>query len=167
MFSDFSISPAFFDFICNLVPEGSTMLELGSGTMTEEFCKRYTVYSVEHDPNWVGKYSSNYIYAPLKEHKIIRGYTGGFWYDPDILRKELPKKYDFLLIDGPPTPNRSGIVKYLNLFYTDCPIAIDDIHRGIERKMAHSIAARIKRPYTIYNSWQKPFGIFHAHTVTT
>ena len=77
-----------------MTPKNSTILELGSGTGTIELVKHYTVYSIEHQKQWVGEASrSNYIYAPLKT------YGGVFnWYDNHYLNN-LPKDYDLLLID--------------------------------------------------------------------
>ncbi|MEE3090119.1 MAG: hypothetical protein VX306_02515, partial [Candidatus Thermoplasmatota archaeon] len=37
-----------------LVPQGSTVLELGSGDGTAALVERYTVYSVEDEEAWVG-----------------------------------------------------------------------------------------------------------------
>ena len=73
------------------VNKDSTILELGSGHSTKQFSEFCNVVSVEQNQNWVGKYKSTYIHAP-----IVNG-----WYDINVLKKGLPKKYDVLVIDGP------------------------------------------------------------------
>ena len=41
--------------------------------------KYYSVFSIEHDQSWIGKYNTHYIYAPIKNG----------WYDIEILKREL------------------------------------------------------------------------------
>ena len=81
-----------FRFLGRCLPKGSTILELGSGEGTAVLAKDYTVYSVEHNPEYLGRHDTHYIHAPL-----ING-----WYDPEAVRAGLPDHYDCLIVDGPP-----------------------------------------------------------------
>lgn len=92
-FGGWTISKQLFDWLVKALPEGSTILELGSGAGTAQLAKHFRMISVEHKRKFVGRYDSKYIYAP-----IVDG-----WYDAKIIAKQLgkPAKYDLLLVDGP------------------------------------------------------------------
>ncbi len=108
-FGSWSIDKELFDFILSVLPEGKTMLELGSGWASQKLSEHYTVYSIEHNEKWVGKYNTHYIYAPIKNG----------WYDTSIISKEAPKDYDLILIDGPTGDiGRGGFYTNLDLFNT-------------------------------------------------
>jgi hypothetical protein len=168
MLGGWSISYNLFDEITRILPDGSTILELGSGSGTEELVKYYKVYSVEDNADFVGRYHQNYIHAPLKLYKPLKHYSeekfGGsgknIWYDSQALQKGLSGiDYDLLLIDGPMS-TRAGIVKYFNLFKHDVPVILDDMNRNLERKIIQDLSAKLKRPYTVYDCWeQKAFGV--------
>lgn len=134
------------DKIEQIYPEG-TILELGSGAGTEYLAKKYTMYSIEHNYDYIGKYDSTYIYAP-----IING-----WYDTDFLRY-LPD-YGLLLIDGPPSTIRHNIrmdfMKHFELFNMDAIIVIDDVHRPTEFHLASAIELMTDRPKMIYGDKKK------------
>ncbi len=87
--SAWSMCEKLYNYMLQILPEGSTMVELGSGWASEQFSKHYEVYSVEHNEEWVGKYDTHYIYAP-----IIDG-----WYSIDALKENLPQKYDLIFDD--------------------------------------------------------------------
>ena len=87
--NDFAISEEMYAWLEENLPEGSTILEFGSGTGTIELTKRYTVYSVEQSKEFVGVAPlSTYIHAPLKDG----------WYDIskywDRLNLEVPMIFD-------------------------------------------------------------------------
>ena len=140
-----------FEWIRANIPEGKTILEFGSGHGTVKLMEHYTVFSVEHNPHWMGL-GGNYIYAPLKK------YDGYIWYDTDMLQN-LPE-YDFILVDGP-TANtgRYGFVYNAQLFDMSVPIALDDTHRDEESRMVKEIAAKHKKTATEYKSADKRFTI--------
>jgi len=146
-----SISKELFNHIRKILPEGSTMLELGSGWASGELSKFYTLYSVEHEEIWLDQYETNYIYAPIKNR----------WYDPEILAKSLPLDYDLILIDGPPGPiGRYGFFTYLHLFKTDLIIIFDDINRKAEYKLMVDVAKKLGKNFRIYkDSFGKKYGI--------
>ncbi len=146
-----SIDKSLYDFIRKVLPGGGTILELGSGWTTSELAKHYTMYSVEHDVEFVGKYDSTYIHAPLKEHKRIKNHPTDIWYDADVLRKELKGiKYDLLLVDGPPG-TRSGFVKYIDLFDTNAIWVFDDSNRDADRRVVNSASTKLEVPFVTYH----------------
>lgn len=142
------------------------ILELGSGTGTLELKKRWEVISVEHDESFLNIKDHNYIYAPLVKHKEIKNYPSeNLWYDRKVLQKELKKlDYSVILVDGPPAPNRVGLIKYWDLFKPDVIWIFDDLHREQERKLIYGISNRLERPYTVFNAYGKgkPFGVIYA-----
>lgn len=149
-FQSWAISYEVFSWIKNNLPKNSTILELGSGTGTTELCNLYKVYSVEHDPKWINLTKSTYIYAPLE---VQNGYK---WYNRDILKNNLPKNYDLLLIDGPPgSIGRKPFLENLDLFNLDVPIIIDDTNRESEQQLFEELNNFLMRDYTTILSSKK------------
>jgi hypothetical protein len=157
-----SIDKSLYDFIRRVLPDGRSILELGSGWSTNELSKNYTMHSVEHDEKFVGKYNSTYIHAPLKEHKKIKNHKHNIWYDADVLKKELKGvKYDLLLIDGPPG-TRSGFIKYIDLFDTSAIWIFDDSNRGSDWDVVNSAASRLEVPTVTYHgSTSKTYSVLN------
>lgn len=161
-FGGFAIDEELFLYIKEILPEGKTILELGSGEGTAELVKHWNVYSVEDKKKWLGKYHDQYIYAPLKVHKLIKKLPGDVWYNSQILSLHLPKRYDLLLIDGPcrEDASRSGLIKYKSLFNLDVPIIFDDVNRTQDWDVAVRLAGILRRPITIHNTHKsKYFGV--------
>ncbi len=151
-FGRWSISKALFDFIRSILPEGKILLELGSGWGSSQFSKHYTVYSVEHNPEWLGKHNTNYLHVPIKDR----------WYNPTILKEKLPNNYDLILVDGPPGHiGRHGFCTYLDLFNTNLPIVFDKIYRKNEYSLMIKVGQKLQRDVVIFNSGpgRKKFGI--------
>lgn len=159
-----SISKICFDYIRKILPKGKTILELGSGWGTSELAKHYKMISIEHDDKYLEQYDSEYIYAPIKL------YDSGWpapdiiendgWYDISALEFYLKdKKYDMILVDGPPgwegsagpgkTIGRGGFYKHLDLFNTKVPIIIDDINRKPEYILMKKLSKKLNKKYTI------------------
>jgi hypothetical protein len=138
------------EWIFENIPKGSTILELGSGYGTEILSKSYKMYSIEQDKDLLNKFDSNYIYAPISD---------GF-YSRDFL-KNLPEKYDLIIIDGPTKSSggRLGLIDNIDLFKLDCNILIDDVHREDELTLLIKISEIVKRDYIIIFSGNKKFGI--------
>jgi hypothetical protein len=157
-----SIDKSLYNYIRKVMPDGGTILELGSGWSTSKLSEHYTMYSVEHDEEFVGKYNSTYIHAPLKEHKRIRNHKTNIWYDADVLRKELKGiKYDLLLIDGPPG-TRSGFFKYIDLFDSSAIWVFDDTNRGVDHKVVNSSASKLGSPIVTYHgSTSKTYSVLN------
>ncbi len=161
-FHDHSITENLFNHIRKILPEGSTILELGSGYGTGELAKHYTMYSVEHNEEWLDKYDTTYLHVPLAEHKRLKNHETTLWYDSKILKEKLKGvEYDLLLIDGPPQ-TRSGFYKYKKLFDSDAIWVFDDIHRSVDRRVLNSVACASRKPYVVYCSIDaKPFGVIN------
>ena len=157
-----SISKNLFDYICSVLPEGRTILELGSGWGTGELAKHYKMYSVEHDLKFVDKYKSTYLHVPLKEHKQLANHKTTLWYDAVILKEKIKGiKYDMLLVDGPPQ-TRSGFYKYYTLFDMDAILVFDDYNREVDRRVVNSVAVQLKRLYVVHPSDDgKPFAVIN------
>jgi len=163
-FGNSSISKICYNYIKEILPEGKAILELGSGFGTGELAKDYKMISIEHDGRWIEQYESDYIYAPIKfyddEWKApnIPGNEG--WFSPlDVQRGLEGKKYDLILVDGPPGyPNynqtgkrigRAGFLKHINLFNTSVPIIVDDIDRDYEMMLLEELSKHLNKPYKI------------------
>ena len=161
-FDGWSISEAMFNHIRKILPEGKTILELGSGWGTSQLVKHYTVYSVEHNEKFLNLYNSNYLHVPLKNHKEVANHIGDEWYDAVKLREALKGiVYDLLLIDGPPR-YRAGFVKYFDIFDANVIMMFDDLQRNKDRLVCHSTAGRLRKPYITYGvGGGKPFGVIN------
>lgn len=149
--NDFAISEEMYAWLEENLPEGSTILEFGSGTGTIELTKRYTVYSVEQSEEYIGVAPlSTYIHAPLKDG----------WYDAEIVFNNIPKEYDLLLVDGPGgSQYRHNMVRYWDKFNTDVPMIFDDTHRQYEMKFAIETAERFNKSIEIIPGHQKTFAV--------
>jgi hypothetical protein len=161
-FGEWSIDESLYEFIRETLYEGSVILELGSGYGTSRLAKHYNMISVESDLDFVGKYDSWYIHAPMKEHKALANHDGTLWYDVDILRPKLKGlEYDLLLVDGPPKW-RAGFLKYKAMFNLDTFMIFDDFERDIERKVVNSIASHLGCSYAVRGNGEgKPFAVFN------
>lgn len=147
-----AISTELFTWMLENIPKNSTILELGSGKGTRELVKHYNVYSVEHDVKWLNLVPfSHYIHAPLVDG----------WYDVEVLKQQLPKEYDVLLIDGPPAEKRAGILNHLDLFRTDVLIIVDDSNRKLDANIAnHIIRSGNKTVFEVLSNEKKSTIIF-------
>jgi hypothetical protein len=172
-FGGWAIQESCFNLIREILPEGKTILELGSGHGTEALSKFYNMISIENEKPWVGKYKSHYIEAPIKNYdSAMSVQTKGLfrdsnpylapdlpgegkapkqsgWYDPDVVKKGLSGlTYDLILVDGPNgLIGRGGFLKHLNLFNTNVPIIFDDINREAESQMMIKISEILNKPY--------------------
>lgn len=144
-FGDWSIDQKVFGWILSNLPSGSSILELGSGWATGQLARYYKMHSIENSSDWMGKFDTNYIFAPD---------TSG-WYNVDVLKGVLPIiKYDLLLIDGPQHNKRSEIINHADLFNWKVPVIIDDTQEHDVMGWATSIATEFCR---------RPFEIIHGN----
>lgn len=153
MLGGWSISEELIESICKILPEGKTILELGSGKGTLELRKYFKVISIEHDPIYARKLDDTHLVynIPLKEIKPTKEFPEAKeWYNPIFMSKgcyaPLPCPYDLLLVDGPIGKNRAGLWKYKNLFNWDVPVIFDDTNREYEWKLCTLIARHYKFP---------------------
>jgi len=152
-------SAALTDKIIETIPAGSVFLELGSGRGTRKLVEHFDVYTVEHDPKYVGAVpGAKYIHAPLRpvpRNKKFLGLTE--WYDLDVLRAELPDSYAAVLVDGPPNSfRRGGFYVYYSLFDPTAVVFLDDVGRDNESSMLRWFTKDLKIPQvTIYDAHQR------------
>jgi len=138
----FAISNKLFEWIKTNLPEGKTILEFGSGYGTIELTKRWKVYSIEQNEEWIGKApKSTYIHAPLREYPHI----ANKWFDIEKIMPHLPIKYDLMLIDAPTGIGRLGILAFWDFFQWDVPIIVDDTNRHEELLLANFIGDKLKK----------------------
>jgi hypothetical protein len=136
-FGDWNIPKELFNHITNILPKGKTILELGSGKATQEFSHYgYKMFSVEHNPFWLNRYYTNYIYAPLVNN----------WYDLSNLNKILKSEYDLLLIDGPDSNYRFLFLNYLDNFNLNIPIVLDNCDYPTVNYLARELSFVLNRP---------------------
>mgnify|MGYP000188442185 CR=1 FL=1 len=131
-----------FEWIEEHIPIGSKVLEFGSGKGTERLSHNYTLFSIEHNPEWIGRYNSNYIYAPIKLAPTDSSEQGIGWYDIEIIKQNLPDEdFALIIIDGPPASiGRSRILNHLWILGKSDYILIDDLHRKEEYSLSQRIA---------------------------
>lgn len=161
-FGGWAIQESCYNFLVEKLPAGSTLLELGSGIGTMHLAKHFKMYSIENYLEWVDKYDSTYIHAPIKSYddrwtapdlpgEGTERQLG--WFDPQIVANNLPEKYDAILIDGPNGMfGRGGFLKHLDLFNTDVLMVFDDIDRESEMQLMIKVAEHIKRNYYILDN---------------
>ena len=118
---------------------GSTILEFGSGDGSEGLARRYNLFSIEHDPVYIGKTKSNYIYAPIVENSISTSKGEQGWYNPELF-KEIPNSFELIIVDGPPgVIGRSGLLEHLHLMPNWRYMLVDDTDRVEERDLVDEL----------------------------
>lgn len=170
-FTDWSITQEFYLFLLKTLPEGSTILEFGSGDGTQELSKHYKMFSIEDDSQWVNKFNSTYLHVPLIEYSkevFPKGYDyfgedNKWWYNPEILKQQMEKtqpKFDLLLVDGP-KGYRGGLIDYIDLFTQDknVPIIFDDTHDKYHFKLMELTSEYLNRPFENFKTGNKAHGI--------
>jgi hypothetical protein len=147
-----SISVECFAWILENIPQGSNIIEVGSGAGTMELSKHYETYSLEHQERFTRL-------AP-KAHYILAEIVDG-WYDPEVVFNSLPEEYSLLIVDGPPNidqqKTRDNIAKYWDKFDTSVPIIMDDTHREDEYNFAIKTAEVLGKEWELIQGWQKSF----------
>jgi len=118
------LSSRFLDFVYNNIPEGSTILEFGSGTSTGKLVDRYTVFSIEENESYVGLHHDNYLHAEIVDD----------WYNKKkVIDFISDLQYDAIIVDGPAHGLRKGILDILEYMNLNVPIFIDDLERADDR----------------------------------
>ena len=130
-----SFEPELYYFLRSNLPDGSTILELGSGQGTGVLSNHYKMVSIEHNERFISRYNSTYIHAPMLGH----------WYDINVLEPNLVSlwgKYDCILVDGPvgsESRNRIGFWENITMFDVSKMILIDDTNRSGEMMLFEKV----------------------------
>lgn len=134
--SEFAIPPDLIWAIRDRVPDGSTLVEFGSGEGSAALANYFTVHSIEDCMQWLNRFTGpNYHFAPL-----IRD-----WYSRDAVFDIFDEigAFDVLLIDGPSSArgDRRGVLPVLGSLLRQRPklIVVDDTHREAERQIADEV----------------------------
>lgn len=103
------------------VPKGSTILELGSGDgSTTELSKHYDLRSIEHNPDYVGKWGDA---SKVMLAEIVDGF-----YDKKVMDTINSIDYKALLVDGPDWDSRMvAFNKHLHYFNPKIHWFFDDM----------------------------------------
>lgn len=155
-----SISQNCIDYIRTLIPDGSTILELGSGQGTVLLSEYFKMYSVENQPEWFSKFPLCTTYINCRSKMYDDEYTAPDipnskgWYHPDDIFSNLPKSYDLILIDGPGGSRwgRGGFYKHIDEFNINVPMIFDDVNRGEERELVKKVSDHLNRPFRFLES---------------
>jgi hypothetical protein len=138
---DWSIGKEIIDKISAKLPAGKQILELGSGSGTEELVKRWKVKSIEEDQNFVGKFHNDYVHCSIVNE----------WYDPEPLKSITPFDWDLLLIDGPARGVRMKMMSNIELFNfrSGQIVILDDIERDDDHALMLSLESYLKDRFLI------------------
>ena len=134
------IERCLYEFIIENIPAGSTMVELGGGNVsTRVFSEVYDLYTIEHNAQWINIFpKSTYVYAPIDSQTR--------WYKRGMVEKKLPKKIDFLFVDGPSGGGelmRDGLLNHLELFKDCDKILFHDTFREPDLNLATKVASEL------------------------
>lgn len=162
--NDNSISGEMMHWILDNINKNNNILEIGSGYGTIELSKFYSVYTIEHDKNWLNICkNAEYIFAPLNNK----------WYDVNKLYNTLPSNYSLIIVDGPPAiynenkdqknEIRSGFYDNFSLFKKDVPIIIDDSNRDLDRVLIGRIMEKYGYNIEEYIGHQKNFMVLKKY----
>jgi len=160
-YDGWGLCPEAFVEIDKILTNGNVILELGSGAGTEVLSRKYKMISIEDDPEFIGKYNSQYLSVPLVKYEIEKFpfmweffKDDSHWYDPFILKEKLAdlQKYDLLLIDGP-KGYRGGLLSNLHLFdISNIKVLVDDTHDLFHLKIAEVISDKTGRSMNFHES---------------
>lgn len=149
-----AITEQVFNLICFLLPDGSRILEFGSGDGTTFLTDSYEMHSIEHDEAYLGHAPhAIYTHAPIIKQPGPPPYT---WYDPAKVAAAIPADVDLILIDGPTgVIGREGILHHLHLLDLSKPLLVDDVNRPDERMLALKLADRLGTIPLVFGDQQR------------
>jgi len=139
------IEKKLFEFIIGEFKEGSTIIELGSGyCSTKAFSLYYKTYSIDENSDYINLFKGvNYLHAPK-----ING-----WYDRELVKNFLPKKYSLVFIDGPSGEgNRNGLIQNIDIFNKEASFIFHDTYRESEKNLSVEIARILNRDIKFYET---------------
>jgi hypothetical protein len=132
--------------IRQLIPEQAVILEFGSGEGSVTLSEKYSLYSVEHNIEWVGHAPKvSYIHAPIVSIEPIFPFSHDSWYDSEAILSSMPKAIDLVLVDGPTGKiGRSGLLGIIDKFPSNTIWIIDDTIRVDESELSRQIAYKLR-----------------------
>ena len=134
MNSDWMMPDEVFAWLEENVEEGATILEFGSGHGSIRVARRYDLYSIEHNREWLGLSDSTYVHAEICENEVSIKHHQQGWYDilPILdLIKSIP--ISLFIIDGPPgSIGRHGLLSITDALPKHAIFIVDDVHRDDE-----------------------------------
>ena len=139
-----------------VLPKNGIVLELGSGEGSTIELKNlgYTVYSIEHNGNYVGRWNDH-------EHTIYAPFDGDGFYGLEAVKDKLPSKYDILLVDGPDTENR--IIRFyehgIQYFNPNVPWFFDDWAHGDMKVGINAVAKKTERTLLKFEDKIKQYAV--------
>jgi len=145
-----AIERELFDYIRSILPDGSTILEFGSGYGTDQLLKHYNVISIEHDPEY-------HKQRPERHKAYLAALVDG-WYDPEVVKTAMEDHFDLILVDGPPHGGRAGLLNHIDLFKDiRCQIIFDDVDRVIDHDTMLTFCRERGYKYEIIAGEEKRF----------
>tara|TARA_B100001564_G_C20603843_1_gene654117 strand:+ start:222 stop:731 length:510 start_codon:yes stop_codon:yes gene_type:complete len=132
--SDWMMPEDIFTWIEANIGQGESVLEFGSGHGSITLSKRYNLFSVEHNQEWIGISDSTYIHAEIEENPVSTKNNQQGWYKQSPVREVIKTNNIVLfLIDGPPGDiGRHGILSLLDILPKSAFFIVDDVHRSAE-----------------------------------
>jgi hypothetical protein len=128
-----------FEWIFQTIPEGSMILEFGSGDGSQRLADRYQLWSVEHDNSWLNQTTSNYVHAPIVSNPVSDKHNEQGWYNRSLF-ENVPAQVSLIIVDGPPgIIGRNGLVHYLSELPKTEWILVDDTDRIAEQNLSRSL----------------------------
>ena len=144
----FAIEQGVVNLLLNKIPQGSLVLEFGSGFGTGMLLKYYKVVSIEHNLFYAVQRSSEHtcIHSPLQSN----------WYSPEHVANALAFNPAVILIDGPPGELRKNILANLDLFeHLSCPVIFDDVDRETDYATAQEFCRELDYSITVITGESK------------
>ena len=143
---------SFHQYVLQTFPDGSVILEFGSGFNTALLVAKFIVYTVEQDPKFLNLVpSAHYILAPIENEG---------WYSVDVLKNELPEIYDLVIIDGPKGGHsRRGVLDHLDLLNTGVPWIFDDTNRSFDYKTMLKFCHMVGKEHSDFQTREKRFSV--------
>jgi len=128
-----------FEWIYQTIPEGSMIIEFGSGDGSQRLVDKYQLWSVEHDIKWLNKTTSNYVHAPIVSNPVSEKHNEQGWYEHSLFEK-IPGQVSLIIVDGPPGEiGRNGLTHYLGELPKTEWILVDDTDRIAEQTLSQSL----------------------------
>lgn len=133
------------------IPAGSTIVMLGGAASAQVLKENYNMHVVDYVEHFNGfQHGVHAIVTRFtkRDKPFIRFPFQPGWYDVKDVKDGLPKKYDLIVIDGPPMC-RGGFYENINLFRDDVPIVIDDVQDYQTKLLLEFTAQKLRRPFAV------------------